>query len=346
MSVSGFVDLRSDTLTRPGPGMRDAMARAEVGDDVYGEDPTVRRLEEVAAERLGHQAAIFVPTGTMGNQVAINLHTTPGCDVLVEQGTHVYCYELGAMTAWSGVVPRVLVGEAGRLLPDQIAGAVAPDIYYMSPTVLLVLENTHNNAGGTVLTAEQQDALIERAHGSGLKVHLDGARVFNAAACLGLPVSRLTESCDTVMFCLSKGLGAPVGSMLCGDADSIRKARVVRKRMGGGLRQVGVLAAAGLYALEHHVDRLADDHARARRLAETLADHPAFEVDLETVQTNILVATLHDPSRTDEVLERLRQDGLLAGAMGPGRVRFVTHLDIGDADLERATEIIRKMDLS
>ena len=344
--MSGVVDLRSDTLTKPSPGMRDAMARAEVGDDVYGEDPTVRRLEEAAAERLGHEAAIFVPTGTMGNQVAINLHTTPGCDVLVEQGTHVYCYELGAMTAWSGVVPRVLIGEAGRLRPEQIEGAVAPEIYYMSPTALLVLENSHNNAGGTVLSADQQAALIDRARTHGLKVHLDGARIFNAAASLDLPVSRLSENCDTVMFCLSKGLGAPVGSMLCGDADSIRQARVVRKRMGGGLRQVGVLAAAGLYALEHNVSRLADDHARARRLAETLAEHPAFEIDPETVQTNILVATLEDSTRTDEVLERLRGEGLIAGAMGPGRIRFVTHLDVDDADLDRAAEIIRKTDLS
>lgn len=322
------------------------MARAEVGDDVYGEDPTVRRLEELAAERSGHQAAIFVPTGTMGNQVAINLHTTPGCDVLVEQGTHVYCYELGAMTAWSGVVPRVLVGEAGRLLPEQVAGAVAPKIYYMSPTVLLVLENSHNNAGGTVLTVERQDALIECAREHGLKVHLDGARVFNAAASLEVPVARLTATCDTVMFCLSKGLGAPVGSMLCGDTESIRQARVVRKRMGGGMRQVGVLAAAGLYALEHHVERLVEDHVRARRLAETLAEHPAFEIDLETVQTNILVASVREASRADEVLERLRDGGLLAGSMGPGRIRFVTHLDVDDADLDRATKIIRELDLS
>ena len=346
MNTSGIVDLRSDTLTRPGPGMREAMARAEVGDDVYGEDPTVRRLEELAAERSGHQAAIFVPTGTMGNQVAINLHTTPGSDVLVEQGTHVYCYELGAMTAWSGVVPRVLVGEAGRLIPEQVAGAVAPKIYYMSPTVLLVLENTHNNAGGTVLTVERQDALIECAREHGLKVHLDGARVFNAAASLDVPAARLTATCDTVMFCLSKGLGAPVGSMLCGDAESIRQARVVRKRMGGGMRQVGVLAAAGLYALEHHVERLAEDHVRARRLAETLAEHPAFEIDLETVQTNILVASVRDASRADEVLERLRDGGLLAVAMGPGRIRFVTHLDVDDADLDRAIRIIRNLDLS
>ena len=346
MSTSGVVDLRSDTLTRPGPGMREAMARAEVGDDVYGEDPTVRRLEELAAERSGHQAAIFVPTGTMGNQVAINLHTTPGCDVLVEQGTHVYCYELGAMTAWSGVVPRVLVGQAGRLLPEQVAGAVAPKIYYMSPTVLLVLENSHNNAGGTVLTVERQDALIECAREHGLKVHLDGARVFNAAASLDVPVARLTATCDTVMFCLSKGLGAPVGSMLCGDTESIRQARVVRKRMGGGMRQVGVLAAAGLYALEHHVERLVEDHVRARRLAETLAEHPAFEIDLETVQTNILVASVREASRADEVLERLRDGGLLAGSMGPGRIRFVTHLDVDDADLDRATKIIRELDLS
>jgi threonine aldolase len=282
----------------------------------------------------------------MGNQVAINLHTTPGVDVLVERGTHVYCYELGAMTAWSGVVPRVLLGEAGRLRPEQVASAVAPDIYYMSPTALLVLENSHNNAGGTVLTVEQQDALIDCAREHRLKVHLDGARVFNAAASLDVPVPRLAGRCDTVMFCLSKGLGAPVGSVLCGDAETIRRARVVRKRMGGGMRQVGVLAAAGLYALENNVDRLAEDHARARRLAETLAEHPAFQIDPDAVQTNILIATLHDASRTDEVLERLREGGLLAGAMGAGRIRFVTHLDVDDAALARATEIIRGIDLS
>jgi len=326
--------------------MRDAMARAEVGDDVYGEDPTVRRLEERAAEGLGHEAAIFVPTGTMGNQVAINLHTTPGSDVLVERGTHVYCYELGALTAWSGVVPRVLEGQQGRLRPEQIAEAVAPEIYYMSPTVLLVLENTHNNAGGTVLSLEQQSALIESARDHGLKVHLDGARIFNAAAALDVPVARLAEACDTVMFCLSKGLGAPVGSVLCGNADRIREARVVRKRMGGGMRQAGILAAAGLYALDNNVGRLGDDHLRARRLAEALAEHPAFEIDPDTVQTNILIATLHDASRTEEVLRRLRGEGLLAGAMGTGRVRFVTHLDVDDGDLERALEILRKTDLS
>jgi threonine aldolase len=321
------------------------MARAEVGDDVYAEDPTVRQLEDKAAQLVGHEAAIFVPTGTMGNQVAINLHTTPGADVLVEIGTHVYCYELGAMTAWSGVVPRVLSGERGRLRPEQVAEAVAPDIYYMSQTQLLVLENTHNHAGGTVLSAEQQSALVDCAHRHGLKVHLDGARIFNAAAALEIPADRLGAICDTVMFCLSKGLGAPVGSVLCGSADRMRQARVVRKRMGGGMRQAGVLAAAGLYALEHNVARIAEDHRRARRLAEALAEHPAFEIDPDTVQTNILVVTLRDASATERVLERLREKGLLAGAMGPGRVRFVTHLDVDDEGLDRAIDVLRSTDL-
>jgi threonine aldolase len=196
-----------------------------------------------------------------------------------------------------------------------------------------------------VLPLEQQTALIERARKLGLKVHLDGARIFNAAAALDLPVARLAEACDTVMFCLSKGLGAPVGSMLCGSAERIQQARVVRKRMGGGMRQAGILAAAGLYALEHHVDRLGEDHARARTLAEALAEHPAFDIDPRTVETNILIATLQDSSRTDEVLSRLRGDGLLAGAMGPGRIRFVTHLDIDADDLDRALNILRKIDL-
>jgi threonine aldolase len=243
-------------------------------------------------------------------------------------------------------VPRVLDGQRGRLDPDQVVEAVAPDIYYMSPTVLLVLENTHNNAGGTVLTTERQDELIGCARAHGLKIHLDGARIFNAAATLDISAARLGESVDTVMFCLSKGLGAPVGSVLCSSADRIREARVVRKRMGGGMRQVGVLAAAGLFALEHNVGRLVEDHVRAKRLADALAQNPTFEIDPRDVETNIVIATLTDPSRTQNVLERLRLAGVLAGAMGTGRIRFVTHLDVDDEDLDRAIETLRKTDLN
>jgi len=337
------VDLRSDTVTRPTAAMREAMARADVGDDVYGEDPTVRRLEQRAAELTGKEAALFVPTGTMGNQIAINLQTRPGNDVLLEEGSHVYRYELGAMAAWSGALPRVLQGSTGLLDPAQVSAAVAPDIYYMARTALLVLENSHNHAGGIVLPPDLQARLIAAARDGGLRVHLDGARIFNAAAALGVEARRLAEGVDTVMFCLSKGLGAPVGSMLCGAADLIGEARVVRKRMGGGLRQAGILAAAGLHALEHHVARIPDDHRRAASLAGVLAELPQFEIDPATVRTNILIAGLRDPAATDRVLETLRAGGVLAGAMGAGRIRFVTHLDVDDAGLERAVRALRAL---
>ena len=343
MQAEPIVDLRSDTVTRPTPAMREAMARAEVGDDVYGEDPTVRRLEERAAELTGQEAALFVPTGSMGNQVAINLQTRPGQDVIVEHGTHVYCYELGAMAAWSGALPRVLRGKAGLLEPEQVAAAIAPDIYYMAPTALLVLENSHNHAGGVVLPPELQAGLVGAAREGGLRVHLDGARIFNAAAALGVEPRDLTAGVDSVMFCLSKGLGAPVGSMLCGGADLIREGRVVRKRMGGGLRQAGVLAAAGLHALEQHVERLPEDHRRAARLARALADLPQFEIDPAAVQTNIVIAGLREPAATDRVLEALRAGGVLAGAMGEGRIRFVTHLDVDDEGLDRALAVLRAL---
>ena len=343
MNDSDWVDLRSDTVTRPTPGMREAMARADVGDDVYGEDPTIRRLEELAAAQTGQEAALFVPTGTMGNQVAVHLHTRPGSDVLLHEDCHVYRYELGAMAAWSGAVPRVVRGADGVPDPDEVASAIAPDVYYMAQTRLLVLENSHNHAGGSLLPPDRQERLIAVARERGVRVHLDGARIFNAATALGLDVRLLTEPLDTVMFCLSKGLGAPVGSMLCGSADAIREARVIRKRMGGGLRQAGILAAAGLYALEHHVELLAADHRRARRLAEALAGHPAFEIDPAKVRTNIVIASLGDPGSADRILAELRGHGVLAGPMGPGRIRFVTHLDVDDRGLDRAIDALGKI---
>jgi threonine aldolase len=341
MQANSIVDLRSDTVTKPGAEMRRAMAEAEVGDDVYGEDPTVRRLEETAAALVGHEDAVFVPTGTMGNQVAINLHSPAGTEVIVESGSHVYNYELAAMTAWSGVLPRVLSGRNGMLDADQVRQAISPPVYYMAPTSALLLENTHNHAGGTVLPMDRKNALLGVAREGGLKVHLDGARIFNAASALGLPAARLAEGVDSVMFCLSKGLGAPVGSVLCGKKDWLEEARVVRKRMGGGMRQVGVLAAAGLVGLERNVDRLVEDHARARRLAEALADLSAFQLDPDAVETNIVIAEVRPPHEVGHILEELRRKGLLAGPMGPGRVRFVTHLDVDDAELDRAIETIR-----
>lgn len=337
------VDLRSDTLTRPTEDMRRAMAAAEVGDDVYDEDPTVRTLQARAAELLGFEASLFVPTGTMGNQIAIHLHTEPGTEVLVDDGCHVYNYELAAMAAWSGAMPRVLFSERGKLDPAAMAAAIAPDIYYMARARVVVVENSHNHAGGVVTTVAHKDRVLATARDHGLRAHLDGARIFNAAAALEVEPAEVARGFDTVMFCLSKGLGAPVGSLLCGSGEAIERARVVRKRMGGGMRQVGVLAAAGLVALERHVARIPEDHARARRIADILARDPRFEIDPSTVETNIVVAGVRPPQRVDSILADLAGRGIRALGMGPGRIRFVTHLDIDDAGIDRFEAALASM---
>ena len=338
--TTGIVDLRSDTVTRPSDGMRQAMAQAEVGDDVFGEDPTVGRLEPLAAALLGFEASLFVPTGTMGNQIAVHLHASPGDDVLLDRSSHVYNYELGAMAAWSGVVPRILDGPNGAPLPEQLERAIAPDIYYMAQPALLTLENSANHAGGTVLDPDRTGELLAIARRHNIRSHLDGARVFNAAVALDCSPADLASRFDTAMFCLSKGLGAPVGSMLCGAKELIREARVIRKRMGGGLRQAGILAAAGIYALEHNVDRLAADHVRAKRLAEALSEHPAFLIEPGAVETNIVIAEVEDRFDADVILAALADRLVWAVGMGPGRIRLVTHLDVDDHAIERAVEAI------
>ena len=338
--AGGYVDLRSDTVTRPTEAMRRAMAAAEVGDDVYGEDPTARRLEEHAAQAVGHEAALFVPTGTMGNQIAIHVLASSGTEVLVDEGSHVYNYELGAMAAWTGALPRVLHGERGIPTPEGIALALWPPEEYYTRASLLILENTHNHAGGVVLRPERQAALIASARRAGLGVHLDGARVWNAAVALGVPVPALASGFDSVMFCLSKGLGAPVGSMLCGSRDLMREARIVRKRLGGGMRQVGVLAAAGLVALENPGPRLEADHRRAKRLAAGMAGLPFLRCDPGAVETNIVIAEVVPPASDARILESLRRRDVLAGTLGPGRIRFVTHSDVDDRDIERALDAL------
>ena len=338
--ATGMVDLRSDTVTRPSDGMRRAMAAAEVGDDVFGEDPTVCRLEELAAALLGFEASLFMPTGTMGNQVAVHLHTSPGDDVLLDRSSHIYNYELGAMAAWSGAVPRILDGQAGSPEPDQLERAIAPDIYYMAQPALLTLENSANHAGGTVLDPDRTGKLLDIAERHNIRSHLDGARIFNAAVAFGCSPADLASRFDTAMFCLSKGLGAPVGSMLCGARELIREARVIRKRMGGGLRQVGILAAAGIYALEHNGDRLAADHVRARRLAQALSEHPGFQIEPDRVDTNIVIAEVEDRFDADRMLAALADHRVRAVGMGPGRIRLVTHLDVDDRDIEQAVEAI------
>jgi threonine aldolase len=338
-STMKVVDLRSDTVTKPTQAMRDAMASAEVGDDVYGEDPTVNRLEARAAELFRREAAIFVPTGTMGNQIAIRLHTQHGEEVICEARSHVLDWEMAMTSAFSGCQSRTVAGERGILTWEQIQGAIGPKIYYRQRTGLVCLENTHNMAGGTVTPLGVMREVWAGAKEVGLPVHLDGARVFNAAVAVGVPVAELTEGFDTVMFCLSKGLGAPVGSMLVGSRVMIERARIYRKALGGGMRQAGVLAAAGLIALEQMPGRLGEDHANARLLAEAVARSAIVEIDLGGVQTNIVIFELKGKRDAGTLVARLKEHGVLASAIGAHRVRFVTHYDVTRAECERAAEV-------
>jgi threonine aldolase len=341
-----MIDLRSDTVTRPTPAMREAMASAEVGDDVYGEDPTVNRLERDAAEVFGREAAIFVPTGTMGNQIAIRLHTQHGKEVICEARSHVLDWEMAMMAAFSGCLARTVAAERGILTWDHIKPAIGAKIYYRAQTALVCLENTHNMAGGTVTPLPVMEEVWAGAREAGLPIHLDGARVFNAATALGISVAKLTSGFDTVMFCLSKGLGAPVGSMLVGSRKAMEQARVHRKALGGGMRQAGVLAAAGLIALHEMPKRLGEDHANARLLAEAVAANPdAAEIDLDAVQTNIVIFKLRgrDGANGGDAAgftAALKQRGLLISAIGPHSIRFVTHYDVDRATCEKAAGIV------
>ncbi len=332
-----MIDLRSDTVTRPTAAMRQAMAAAEVGDDVYGEDPTINRLEARAAEVFGREAAIFVPTGSMGNLIAARVHTQHGQEVICESRAHILDWEMGMVAAFCGCVPRTVVAERGILTWKLIQPAIAPKIYYRAQTGLVWLENSHNIAGGTVTPLPVFEEIWAGAQAAGLPTHLDGARVFHAATALGLDVATLTRGFDTVMFCLSKGLGAPVGSMLVGTADTIAQARVYRKALGGGMRQAGVLAAAGLIALEEMPQRLGDDHVHARMLAEAVAAVPEVEIDLPAVETNIVIFRLKSGDAAGFCV-RLKEAGVLASAIGPDAVRFVTHFDVSREDCRRAAE--------
>jgi threonine aldolase len=335
-----MIDLRSDTVTQPTPAMRQAMAAAEVGDDVYGEDPTVNRLEREAAAIFGREAAIFVPTGTMGNQIAIRLHTEHGKEVICEARSHILDWEMAMTSAFSGCQARTVAGERGILTWSQIKPAIGAKIYYRAQTGLVCIENTHNMAGGTVTPLPILEEIWAGAREAGLPVHLDGARVFNAATALGIGVAELTRGFDTVMFCLSKGLGAPVGSMLVGSREAIDRARIFRKALGGGMRQAGVLAAAGLIALKEMPARLGDDHATARLLAEAIAAEPNAEIDLDAVQTNIVIFTLRNNGDAAAFCAALKQKSVLASAIGPHSVRFVTHYDVDQAACKEAASII------
>ena len=317
------------------------MSSAEVGDDVYGEDPTINRLEERAAELMGREAAVFVPTGTMGNQIAIHLHTHPGSEVVAEAGCHVFNFEMGAMATLSGTLPRAIETSDGILTPTQVETAIQPRAGYRTPTSLVVLENSHNLAGGRVTTRERMAELIRVARDHGLPVHLDGARIHNAAAALDITAAELSAGCDTVMFCLSRGLGAPVGSILVGTADTITEARRVRKMFGGGMRQAGIIAAAGLVALDEVMPLLCEDNRRAHDLAVGLAAIPAVVLDPKTVETNIVFFSLADDSPLDAgtLAARLAEEGLLCHPLGGDSIRMVTHYHIGDEDIEKAVGI-------
>jgi threonine aldolase len=339
------IDLRSDTVTQPTNSMRKAMFDAEVGDDVYGEDPTINRLEGRAAELMGREAAVYVPTGTMGNQIAIHLHTHPGSEVVAEAGSHIFNFEMGAMATLSGALPRAIETPDGILTPNQVEKAIQPRAGYRTPTSLVVLENSHNLAGGRVTPPERMTELIAVARKHGLPVHLDGARIHNAAAALGIPAAELSAGCDTVMFCLSKGLGAPVGSILVGSADAIVDARRIRKMFGGGMRQAGIIAAAGLVALDEVMPLLAEDNRRAHTLAVGLAEIPAIILDPDAVETNIVFFSLSEDAPMDAgtLAARLAGDGLLCHPLGGDSIRMVTHYHIGDDDIEKAVEITSKM---
>ena len=338
------VDLRSDTVTRPTPEMRKAMAEADVGDDVYGEDPTVNRLEETAARMLGFEAALFVPTGSMGNQVALSVHTRPGEEVVCDADSHILHYEMAAMAALSGLLPRVLNTERGFPSAEQVADAIQPDIGYLARTGLVSLENTHNRAGGAVMDIGSQRSIQKAARRHGVPVHLDGARIFNAAIALGVSARDVAQGFDSVMFCLSKGLGAPAGSLLCSSLDVIKEARRIRKRFGGGMRQVGVLAAPGLVALERMTGRLAEDHKTATSLAEGLSQCPGIAFPVMP-RTNILIFTVgkewfgnkapEDGNYAGGFVRHLKGNGILALALDKVKVRMVTHYDLPENTVAR-----------
>jgi len=335
------IELRSDTFTKPSPEMRRAMSEAEVGDDVYGEDPTINRLEKRAAEIFGREAALFVPSGTMGNQIAIKLHTHHGEEVICEERSHVFEYEMAMMAHFSGVMPRTVSAQDGVLTWEKVKPKLRAVNYDEAKTGMVSLENTHNMAGGTVTPPEIFDEVCDKVHEAGLRVHVDGARIFNAAVALAVPLGQLTAKADTVMFCLSKGLGAPVGSMLVGSAELMDRARIYRKALGGGMRQAGILAAAGLIALEEGPKKLARDHANAKFMGERLAQIPGIKIDPAKVQTNILMCEVSATGMTSyELSHRLAAQNVLASGFGPQLIRFVTHLDINREQCARALEVI------
>ncbi|HLC42831.1 MAG TPA: GntG family PLP-dependent aldolase [Methylomirabilota bacterium] len=337
------VELRSDTFTLPTPAMRETMANAEVGDDVWEEDPTVKRLEALAAARLGKERSLFVASGTMGNLTALLSHTRHGQEIILDLDSHIFNYEVGSAAWIGGLQTRPIKTERGFLSPDQVRDAIRPANIHIPSTGLVCLENTHNRHSGTCCTPEEINAVAEVAHAHDVPVHLDGARLFNAAAALKRDVKEFTRPVDSVMVSLSKGLAAPVGSMLAGSADVIATARRIRKMLGGGMRQVGVLAAAGIIALERMVDRLDEDHRNARRLAEALAAVPGVRVDLTKVQTNIVIFSVARPGGVEALVEGALARKVRIHRISEQSIRLVTHKDIDEEDVDRALEAFREI---
>lgn len=336
-----MIDLRSDTVTKPTAGMRAAMAAAEVGDDVFGEDVTVNRLEETIANLLGKEAALFVPSGTMSNQIAIRCHTQPGDELLCDGNCHIVHYETGAPAALSGVMCRSFYGTDGILSVDMLEGQVKGDADYLPRTRLVCLENTHNRGGGKIYPLEKIAAIEQWARKNELKMHLDGARLWNASVATGTPMPTWAKHFDSVSVCFSKGLGAPVGSALCGPTEFIKKARRIRKMFGGGMRQAGILAAGAMYAVEHHVTRLAEDHANAQRLAKRLCAIPGLSNPSASVDTNLLFIHI-DPKRGTAawLSELLQKRNILALPTADQTIRFVTHLDVTAVDIDQTADVI------
>ena len=338
------IDLRSDTVTKPSPEMRRAMAEAEVGDDVFLEDPTINRLQDRAAHIFGREAALFVPSGSMGNLTCIIAQTRPGQEIICEEAGHIYNYEMASMSAIAGVLPRIVTGQDGILSWETISKAIRPKIYYRPQTALISLENTHNMAGGTVYQTKLALEICDKAHDLGIPVHLDGARIFNAATYLGEDVAEMTKKFDSVQFCLSKGLGAPVGSLIVGSRVFIERCRSIRKMLGGGMRQAGVLAAAGLVALEKGPRRLQIDHDNAKFLATQLAGIPGITLDPAKVQTNIVIFDLKKSgSSSADFLQALAKRNVLAVPVDNERVRMVAHLDVDRTGIETAANSVREV---
>ncbi len=344
MSEKKYIDLRSDTVTKPTPAMREAMMRADVGDDVYAEDPTVNRLQERVAELLGKEAALFVPSGVMANQIAIKCHTQPGEEIIVEAGGHVFNYETAAAAFISNTQVMPIAGARGVMRLEQIIAAIRSDIYYNPRTALVCLENTHNRAGGTIYPIEEIERISSFVRSRNIRMHLDGARLWNASVATGIPLKTYASHFDTVSVCFSKGLGAPVGSALAGSREIITRARKFRKILGGGMRQAGILAAAAIYAIDHHIDRLAIDHANARLFAGEMDGIPGVVVDPSAVQTNIVVMEIDGTGRTtEECIRQAKESGVLLSEMGYTTLRAVTHMDVPSEEVKHAAAVVGRL---